>query len=453
MAVVGPRPALWNQYDLIAKRDQYGANDVRPGLTGWAQIHGRDELEISQKAELDGYYVKHMGFLMDLQCIFFTLNMVLRGKSMVEGGIDAVRTERKIMMITNHSYMLYQFRKELITELMRENEVVLSMPFVGREDEFRRMGVRCIETRVDRRGMNPKTDFYLIKTYFRILREERPDFVITYSIKPNIYAGLVCTRLGIPFCANVQGLGTSFQEPKLIWIVTFLYKAAFRKVKMVFFENEDNAKEFRSRRMLPKDKITVLRGAGVNLEHYAFQKYPEHHPVHFLYVGRIMKEKGMDELFDAVRRLRAEGKEFLLDLVGFFEGEYREQVQLLQEEGIAVFHKFQEDPRPYYAAADCVVMPSYHEGMSNVLLEAAAVGRAVITTDIPGCREAVEHGKTGLLCEVKSTSSLYHAMKCFLDLPAERRAAMGEAGRQKMEKEFRKEWVVADTLRAFERIR
>ena len=160
----------------------------------------------------------------------------------------------KILIITNHSYMLYRFRKELIQTLMQDHEVVLSMPFVGHEDDFQAMGLRCINTDVDRRGINPKTDLKLFNTYRRMLRQEQPDMVITYSIKPNIYAGLACTMAGIPFCANVQGLGTAFQRKGLAQFVTALYKAALRKAKTVFFENQGNAREFLDRKIIPKQK-------------------------------------------------------------------------------------------------------------------------------------------------------------------------------------------------------
>lgn len=454
MAVIGPRPALWNQYDLIAERDKYRANDVRPGLTGWAQIHGRDELEIEEKARLDGYYVKHMGLGLDVKCFLGTVKSVLCEDGVVEGGTGAIhvkkgenRNKRKILVITNHSYMFWQFRRELMEALMKENEVIISMPFVGHEKDFMKMGIRCIETQLDRRGMNPLRDFDLMRFYKSLLKTEKPDMVITYSIKPNIYAGLLCSWLHIPYYANVQGLGTAFQKAGLAQFVTLLYKQAFRRVNKVFFENEADAKEFQKRHIVPVEKQKILPGAGINLDHYPYQPYPQNQPVHFLYLGRIMKEKGMDELFAAVKKLRKENRKFVLDLVGFFEDEYREQVEQLQKDGIAVFHGFQEDPRPFYAAADCVVLPSYHEGMSNVLLEAAATGRPVITSDIPGCKEAVEHGKTGLLVPVKSRNELYQAMKRFLTLNWEEKDAMGKTARLKMENEFEKGMVVAETLR------
>lgn len=354
----------------------------------------------------------------------------------------------KILIITNHSYMLYRFRKELIAELMKAHEVVLSMPFVGHEEDFQAMGLRCIHTDVDRRGINPKTDWKLLNTYRHLLKAERPDLVITYSIKPNIYAGLACAVSGIPYCANVQGLGTAFQRKGLAQFVTVLYKAALGRAKTVFFENRGNAQEFLDRKIISEKKLTILNGAGINLEAYPVLSYPENDKVHFLYLGRIMKEKGMDELFAAIRHLHDEqGDRVVLDLVGFFDDDYEKEVKSLVADGIAVFHGFQAEPRPYYAAADCVVLPSYHEGMSNVLLEAAATGRPVITSDIHGCKEAVVEGVSGLLCEPKDTESLYEAMAHFMGISREERAAMGRAGRAHMEAFFDKNKVVAETMK------
>ena len=448
MALIGPRPALWNQDDLIAERDRYGANDVKPGLTGWAQIHGRDELEIPEKAKLDGHYVSQLGPMIDIKCFLGTFLAVSRGEGVVEGGTGASKKKKKILVVTNHSYMLWQFRRELIQRLMEDAEVVISTPFVGHEQDFAAMGCRMLETDVDRRGINPVTDFRLYHTYVKILKTERPDMVITYSIKPNIYAGFACRMQKIPYCVNVQGLGTAFQKKGLAQIVTVMYRTALKKAKTVFFENAENAKLFREKKITPAWQQTVLPGAGVNLESYSYQEYPNNDKVRFLYLGRIMKEKGMDELFWAVQELRKEcAGQFVLDLVGFFEDEYKEQVEKMTQDGIAVFHGFQENPRPYYGKADCVVLPSYHEGMSNVLLEAAATGRPLITSDIPGCREAVKQGISGLLCPVKDRNALLHAMEDFLKLSKEERKAMGRAGRKYMEEQYDKEKVVKKTCR------
>lgn len=355
----------------------------------------------------------------------------------------------KILIITNHSYMLYRFRRELIQELQKEHEVVLSMPFVGHEDDFKAMGLKCIDTDVDRRGINPKTDLKLMQTYRKLLKTERPDMVISYSIKPNIYAGLMCRMLKIPYCANVQGLGTAFQRKALAQFVTVLYRTALKKAKVVFFENHGNAQEFMDRKILPQEKITVLPGAGINLEAYPCMPYPTNDQVRFLYLGRIMKEKGVDELFSAMRRLHSTlGDQVRLDLVGFFDDDYEAEVNSLVEVGIAEFHGFQTEPRPYYAAADCVVLPSYHEGLSNVLLEAAATGRPVITSCIHGCKETVNDAETGLLCRVQDADDLYEKMLQMASLSLSHREAMGLAARRKIQQEFEKKMVVGKTIEA-----
>ena len=448
MSIIGPRPALWNQEDLLAEREKYGANAIRPGLTGWAQINGRDELEIEEKARYDGEYVRRESFFFDVKCFFGTIVSVAKHDGVVEGGTGSTAQKRKIVILTNHSYMLWRFRRELIEDLTKKYKVVLGMPFVGHEQDFMALGIRCKQIQVDRRGINPVTDSALLCTYYRFLKQEKPDLVITYSIKPNIYAGLCCRRLHIPLCANVQGLGTAFQKPRLAKFVTILYREAFRKVKTVYFENTANAQEFIDRNIVPKEKITVLHGAGIDLQMYAYQMYPENEQFHFLYLGRIMKEKGMDELIYACERLRQEGYAFVLDLVGFFEDTYKQQIERLVDQKIAVFHGFQQEPRPFYNDCDCVVLPSYHEGMSNVLLEAAATGRPVITSNIPGCREAVLDGRSGILVPKCDAQALYEAMKQMLSANRGKREAMGLVGRKWMEQQFSKECVVRETKAA-----
>lgn len=461
ICVCGPRPALWNQDDLIEERDRYGANDIKPGLTGWAQINGRDELPIDVKAELDGEYVKKLGLIMDLRCFFGTFAAVFAGKGVVEGGTGAMEAavskkksgqtpvrKKKILIMTNHSFMLWQFRRELIAELLKENTVILSMPCGEHVNDFRKLGCKIINTDIDRRGINPLTDITLLRRYFYYLKKVKPDLVITYSIKPNIYGGFACRMSKIPYCVNVQGLGTAFQKPLLAWLVGFMYKIALKDAKTVFFENEGNAKVFQNKKIIPVEKQKILHGAGINLEKFHFHEYPNNDKVHFLYLGRIMKEKGIDELFIAVRSLYAERQDFVLDIVGFYEDDYKEQVNDLVQDGIAIYHGFQENPIPYYAASDCIVLPSYHEGMSNVLLEAAAIGRPLITSDIPGCREAVDPGVSGILVKVKNMNSLRDGMETFLDKTLDERILMGKAGRQKMEREFDKAQVVIETIRA-----
>ncbi len=355
---------------------------------------------------------------------------------------------KKVLILTNHSFMLWQFRRELIGEMLRQGmTVTVGTPFGDHVADFETMGCRMIDTPLERRGINPLRDLSLLMQYRKILKEEKPDMVITYSIKPNIYGGAVCRLMGIPYCANVQGLGTAFQKPAIAALVTAMYRFALKKAKAVFFENHANAREFCDRRITPESRQVVLRGAGVNLEYHSCQPYPAEEPTRFLYLGRLMREKGIDELLYAAERLARENAEFSLDLVGFYEDSYADRVKALEQAGIARFHGFQPEARPYYANAHCIILPSYHEGMSNVLLEAAAAGRPLITSDIPGCREAVTDG-SGLLCQVRSGESLYERMKGFLQMTFSQREEMGKKGRLHMEQNFSREQIVAQTLDA-----
>lgn len=258
--------------------------------------------------------------------------------------------KRRILIVTNHSYMFWRFRRELVEELQKEEEVILVMPFVGHEEDFQRMGIRCIPVSMDRRGKNPFAEWKLFGEYKRLLEQEQPELVVTYSIKPNIYLGLLCEKKQIPCCANVQGLGSAFENPLLAALVTILYRRAFRRIVRVFFENEENARAFCEKKIITAEQETVLPGAGVNLEQYRMVPYPHHSRVHFLYLGRIMKEKGIDELFYAVRRLKKDQENFVLDLVGFFEEEYKGEVEELEQKGMVRFYGFQANPCPFYAA-------------------------------------------------------------------------------------------------------
>ena len=357
----------------------------------------------------------------------------------------------KIMILANFDVGLYQFRWELIEALMKDHRVVLSLPDGALVRPLEALGCRFLDTPVDRRGINPMTDLKLFWQYRKLLRQERPDLVITYTIKPNIYGGMACRLLKIPYAANITGLGTAFQKQGLLRkLVTRLYKTALKKAKVVFFENSANMELLQSEKIVRPDQCHLLRGAGGNLDHYTPAPYPEDGPVRFLFVGRVMKEKGVEELFAAMARLRAEGTDCCLDVLGGYEENYADTIRGYEEAGWLHYHGYQTDVRPFIAQAHCFVLPSWHEGMANTNLECAAMARPLITSDIPGCREAVIEGESGLLCRPKDADSLDEAMKRFLSLPPETRAQMGRAGRAHMEAVFDKKKVVADTISALD---
>ena len=354
----------------------------------------------------------------------------------------------RILILANFDVGLYKFRKDLIEELLRENEVWISLPEGDFVKYLRQMGCRFLSTPVDRRGMNPKTDFKLFLCYRAMLREVKPDLVITYTIKPNIYGGAACRLAGVPYAVNITGLGTAFQREGLLkTVITKMYRFACKKARTVFFENQANYQVLLSHRIVSERQSAVLPGAGINLKEYPCTEYPDtKEGYRFLFIGRVMQEKGIDELYEAAERIRAECQDIYFDIVGPYEDDYREVTQKLEREGIICYHGFQEDVKPLIAACHCFVLPSWHEGMANTLLEAAAMGRPLITSDIPGCREAVDEGKSGMLCPVKDADGLYRCIRAFLNLPDAEKAAWGRASRTRMEDVFDKKKVVGMTV-------
>lgn len=356
----------------------------------------------------------------------------------------------QILILANHSGGLYDFRKDLIAALKQHAEVSVAVPRNDRWDELQALADRVIELPIDRRGMNPARDAKLLGQYRAILKRLRPDLVLTYTIKPNIYGGLACRALHIPYAVNITGLGSAIENGG--WLKRFvltLYKPVLAGAEVVFFENAGNRDTLAATGVVPRGRDVVLHGAGVNLEDYPCQPYPLEGAVRFLFVGRVMHEKGVDELFSAARRLkRAHGDGVEFHVVGSFEEGYKPLVNELEQTGVVKYHGYQSDMKHFYAMADCVVLPSYHEGMSNVLLEAAASGRPLITSDIPGCREAVEPGVSGYLCPARDADALYAAMRQFLELPPAQRAAMGAASHDWIARNFDKKAVVAETVAA-----
>ena len=359
---------------------------------------------------------------------------------------------KQILILANHSSGLYDFRKDLIAELKNYANVKAAVPHNNRWEDLCELADHVIELPVDRRGMNPVRDAKLFRQYSAMLKKVRPDLVLTYTIKPNIYGGLACRMAHIPYAVNITGLGSAIENGG--WLRRFvlaLYKPALKGARVVFFENAGNRDTLVSAGVVPEGRDVVLNGAGVNLEDYPYQPYPQEGPVRFLFVGRVMHEKGVDELFAAAKRMKQEfgdGVEF--HIVGSFEEAYKPVMDELEQSGVVRYHGYQPDMKPFYAMASCVVLPSYHEGMSNVLLEAAASGRPLITSDIPGCREAVEDGVSGYLCPAKDADALYAAMRRFASLPQVEQAELGRRGRERMEQRFSKAAVVAETIKHLE---
>lgn len=352
----------------------------------------------------------------------------------------------RIAVIANDTAGLMLFRNDLLRKLIEsDNQIIVLSPFGNRVNELEELGVKLIETTMSRRGMNPIEDLKLLMQYKRIFKDDKPDYIITYTIKPNIYGGLCARMIDVPYAANVTGLGTGFQSSKIKRLIIVLYKIALKKAKVVFCENSSIKEELTNDKIVSADRIIVLNGAGVNLIKFPYQPYPCNETFHFLFIGRVMKEKGIEELVTAIEKLNDNGFQCKLVVVGKYEEGYS---HTFREKEYLDFQGPQLDVRPFIAKCDCFVLPSYHEGMANTNLECAASGRPIITSNIPGCKEAVKDGVSGLLCEPKDVDSLYEAMKKILGMSCEERAKMGQAGRNHMEEVFDKRKVVDETISA-----
>ena len=355
----------------------------------------------------------------------------------------------KILILANSIGGLYRFRKELIEELINlKHQVIISAPQGNFLPELKDMGCKHIETVISRHGTNPFTDFSLYLKYKSIIHETRPDIVFTYTIKPNIYGGLACQKAGVPYLANVTGLGTSIENGGLLSRISlFLYKLGLKGAKCVFFQNEKNQQIFLQKTIVPKEKAQLIPGSGVNLNHFTFEQYPSDETgIGFLFIGRIMKDKGIDELIEASRKIKVEYPNVTVGIIGSYDGNYETVISKAAREGVIVFHGYQHDVRPFIKQSHCVVLPSYHEGMANVLLEASATGRPVISTDVPGCKETFEEGETGFGCKAKDADSLYQAMVRFIRLEPEKRAEMGTKARKRVEQLFSRKIVIQKYL-------
>lgn len=355
---------------------------------------------------------------------------------------------KKILILANDTTYVYNSRDQLLDYLVKTgNEVVVVSKLLSLQEELKALGCRLIDVDTGRRGTNPIHDLSLLKKYRMILKEEQPDMVLGFNIKPNIYGGFACKRLKIPFFVNITGLGTALEKPGLLsFLVIQLYKLSLSKAACVFFQNTDNQAFFTKHNILTKSTETcLLPGSGVNLQRYQLMPYPTSETIHFLCVARLMKQKGIDLYLAAAKEISQLTQPTVFHLCGFCDDPaYLEMVEEAEEAGYVKYHGEQKEMEPYYAQAHCVVLPSFSEGMSNVLLEAAACGRPIITSDRSGCKETVDAGISGFVVPVEDEGPLIQAIKDFMALSTEERRAMGLAGRAKIEREFDRGIVVQE---------
>ena len=347
----------------------------------------------------------------------------------------------RILILTNFSGGLYDFRNEFVKALLAKHEVFISLPDDVKTKELREEGAKIIQTPINRRGVNPVEDLKLCRCYCNIIKEIKPDLVATYTIKPNIYGGFCARMLKVPYIATITGLGGAFDRKGLfLQLIIRMYRAGLRSAECIFFQNRENREIFGNFHIKAK-KDRMVMGSGVNLERHVFEPYPEREETHFLFVGRVMKERGILEFLEAAKALHSD--KIFFDILGYCEEDYQKTLEELEEQGVIRQLGFHTEVHPYLTDASAIVIASFHEGMSNALIEAAATGRPVIASKISGCLEAFEEGKTGFGFNPGSAEELIQAMEKFLALPYEKRAEMGLEARQKMEREFDRKLVTA----------
>jgi len=354
----------------------------------------------------------------------------------------------RVLILANNDGGIWSFRRELVEELVKDNEVYFCVPngeFVSRIEA---LGADFIDNPLlDRHGTNPIKESKLISFYKKILREIKPDIVFTYTIKPNAYGGMACASLGVPYVANITGLGTSIENGGLMQKVSLtLYKIGLRKAQKVFFQNTEN-RDFMVRHGVVKGAYDMLPGSGVNLNRYIVFPYPKGDTVDFVFIARVMKEKGIDQYLDAAKEIRKRHPETRFHICGFCEQNYEGLLKELNDNGTVIYHGLVSDMTEIYKMISCTVHPTYYpEGLSNVLLESAASGRPIITTDRSGCREVVEDEVNGYVVKQQDSKDLIEKIEKFMSLSPDERKAMGLAGRAKVEREFDRQIVIRKYL-------
>ena len=365
----------------------------------------------------------------------------------------------KIVISRNTSWSLFNFHSGLIKALSEYGfEVLVLCP----EDEYTSslslLGCRFIPLQMDNAKMNPLKDFLLFWRYLMIFGKERPDIYLAYTIKPNIYGSVAAHLLNVPVINNVTGLGSTFiQGGWLGRFVGMLYRLSFYKSRKVFFQNDDDLKLFLDKGLVSIDIAERLPGSGIDLDKFTAVPMSDKLQLRFLLVGRMLRDKGVYEFIEAARLLNKRGVKAEFLLLGFVDVDNHTAISELQisdwvTEGIVRYLGTSDDVREQIAAVECVVLPSYREGVPRTLLEAAAMARPLIATNVPGCRDVVDDGVNGFLCRPRDAKDLADKMQQMVSLSSAERKAMGVRGREKIEREFDEKIVIEKYLEAIAEI-
>ena len=365
----------------------------------------------------------------------------------------------KIIIFSKSTWNILNFRKSLIKRLI---DTGYSVYIIASQDSSREklvsMGCKIYPLKINNKKINPITDFLLFLRILKIYKSINPNLICHFNIKPVIYGSLASGFLKIPNINMITGLGTAFISKNLITkIVKFLYFLSLKNTNMVFFQNTDDKKFFIENNLVNEKLTNLIPGSGVSLRHYEYKEYPKNNDFIFLLVSRILWDKGIMEFVEAASFLKSKYKNIYFQLLGPIENEIESEVSLNQikiweKEKLITYLGFVNDVRPYIEKSHCVVLPSYREGTPKSLLEAAAMGRPIIATNTVGCKEVVNDGLNGYLCENKDSRSLARSIEQFIKLPLKQKISMGLEGRKKIEKEFDEKFVINNYLTTIKEI-
>ena len=378
------------------------------------------------------------------------------------GGVmsSAQANESRVITISaNTAWFLYNFRAGLIRSLLLAGyRVCVLAPKDAYFERLQSLGCEVRDIPMDNKGTNPVRDAGLLLRFQKQYRRLKPAVALHFTIKPVIYGSFAARTSGIPYVNTIPGLGTPFiRENWVTRVVEVLYRASQKRAERMFFLNDDDHQVFLRRRLAPPQRMEVLGGEGVDLAHFPVTDVPGGNEFRFLFIGRMLRDKGVMEFVDAARRVGASVSHARFQLLGPCSVENRtaigrEMLDAWVSEGVVEYLGETNDVRPHIARAHCIVLPSYREGSPRALLEGAAMGRPLIATDVTGCRDIVDDGVNGFLCRTCDAEDLAEKMQRVLNMPTELRRTMGEAGRAKVEREFSEERLISSYRTIIDRI-
>lgn len=369
---------------------------------------------------------------------------------------------KKLLLSVNGTWNIVNFRRGLVHALQSDGwDVLAAAPDDGHVEQVRAMGCRYFELPMDNGGTRPVRDLKLYRGYRALMRAERPAVFLGFTIKPNVYGSLAAQSLGIPVINNIAGLGTAFiRRTWLTYVAEALYRIALRRSHHVLFQNDEDQRYFLAKGIVTAKQAERIPGSGIDLTAFSPQPMPARAagaPVHFLFVGRVLRDKGVLEYVEAARQLRAAGVPAVFSILGPLQSENRtavsrREVDAWVDDGVVTYLGFTDDVRPHLAAAHCVVLPSYREGVPRTLLEAASMARPLIATDAVGCRDVVDDGVNGYLVRIADSRDLADKCARFVALSVDAQSRMAAASRLKVEREFDERIVVAKYLKFTRRL-